>query len=270
MTVSYWLKTATQYLQSKSIVTARLDALVLLEDTILIDRAKVLAEPTTELSNAAVAALQKLLIRRGRNEPLAYIRGRAEFYGRVFKVSPAVLVPRPESETMIELLKTLPDLPAAPRIADVGSGSGALGIIAALELPDAQVDLLEIDQAAIEMSEINVAYHTTHISVIKSDLLAGASDEYDVLLCNLPYVPDEYEINQAAMHEPSIALFAGSDGLELYRQLFDQLRNSTNCPLYILCEAFPDQHATITSIAASIGYETVQTEDFITVLRYKN
>src|SRR5206468_2375228 len=107
MTVGYWLRTATNYLQSKSITTARLDCLVLLEDTLNTKRETLLAEPQTEISDAAVEHLQKLLNRRARHEPLAYIRGRTEFYGRRFRITEAVLEPRPESETMIDMLKHL-------------------------------------------------------------------------------------------------------------------------------------------------------------------
>jgi release factor glutamine methyltransferase len=270
MTVAYWLKTATQYLQSKSIVTARLDCLVLLEDTAQIDRAKILAEPTTEISDGAVRHLQKLLNRRAQHEPLAYIRGHSEFYGRNFKVSSAVLVPRPESETMIELLKGLTDLPANPRIADIGSGSGALGITAALELPTAVVDLLEIDDGALQISQINVVLHTTSCTVIKSDLLAQSGHDYDVLLCNLPYVPDEYEINRAARHEPKIALFAGADGLDLYRRLFLQIDSFNKKPLFVLCEALPEQHATLATLAAAHGYQLTTTDDFIQLFEPTN
>lgn len=269
MTAEYWLKTATQFLESKGIQTARLDAMVLLEDVIRVNRAKILAEPDMEIKAPAIATLQKLLTRRGHHEPLAYIRGWAEFYGRVFKISDGVLVPRPESETMIELLKALPDMPIKPQIADVGSGSGALGITAALELPKASVTLIELDEAALEISRRNVVLHTTGSPVIKSNLLAQSSADYDILLCNLPYVPDGYLVNSAAEHEPRIALFGGADGLDLFRQLFAQISNLTKKPLYILCEAFPDQHAEILRLASTTGYVQHEISDFILVLRYK-
>jgi release factor glutamine methyltransferase len=176
-----------------------------------------------------------------------------------------VLVPRPESETIIELLKSLPELPSHPSIADIGSGSGALGITAALELPAAQVDLLEISPDAIEISKLNVVVHATSNTVIYSDLLAAAAQEYDVLLCNLPYVPDDHPINKAAEHEPKIALFAGSDGLDLYRRLFDQISQKQKRPLFILCESFAEQHPELTALATAIGYELRKTDDFIQV-----
>jgi release factor glutamine methyltransferase len=308
VTVGYWLRTATNYLQSKSITTARLDCLVLLEDTMRIQRELLLAEPRTEITDAQVHHLQKLLNRRAQHEPLAYIRGRTEFYGRQFRVTPAVLEPRPESETMIEMLKNLdlfttyehttpvrqvsnpypspfqprvqPSKEAAHedstfaasnstktepkvRIADVGTGSGAIGITAKLELPDTQVDLLEIDEDAIELVKTNVDLFTLKLPVKKTDLLEGSDSQYDILLCNLPYVPDSHTINDAAQHEPELAIFGGPDGLDLYRRLFLQIEKLADKPLYILSESLPPQHAALSEIAKTHGYSLDRTEDFI-------
>lgn len=271
MTNAYWLKTATQFLQSKGILTARLDAIILLEDVLQVNRATILAEPEAEIKDGAVSRLQNLLTRRAKHEPLAYIRGKAEFYGRTFKVSDTVLVPRPESEAMIELLKALtkqPNFPTQPKIADVGSGSGNLGITAALELAGSQVTLLEIDNDALEISKQNVVLHSTSVNAIKSDLLSGTSGSFDVLLCNLPYVPDEYEINLAAGHEPKLALFGGLDGLDLYRQLFAQIFSRVSKPLYILTEALPEQHQALTELATQNGYQLNKTDDFIQLYTY--
>lgn len=284
MTTGYWLKTATQFLQSRAITTARLDCLILLEDTLRTDRAQLLAEPTTEMREVEVAHLQKLLGRRARHEPLAYIRGRSEFYGRSFIVSSAVLVPRPESESMIELLKDLtvfkpvpaPNADAARltqstgksssdrlKIADIGTGSGALGITAKLELPNTHIDLVDINEAALAITQRNVDKFTIRTNVILSDLLAQTSQDYDILLCNLPYVPDDYVINKAAMHEPKIALFAGVDGLDLYRRLFDQIGSGPKRPLFILTESLPEQHRALQHLAKESGYQLSKTLDFV-------
>jgi release factor glutamine methyltransferase len=284
MTTSYWLNTATHFLQSKSITTARLDALILLEDTIGKNRAQLLAEPTMEMKDAWVAHLQKLLIRRSRHEPLAYIRGFSEFYGRKFVINSSVLEPRPESETLIELLLELPLFRSAegsnsvlqehtahanktssnrPTIADIGTGSGALGITAALQLPDATVDLLELDPAAAKVAQFNVDRLTTGLRVILSDLLDSTDAAYDVLICNLPYVPDDYAINKAATFEPVLALFGGPDGLDLYRKLFSQLSAVQKRPLFILTESLPQQHDSLKDLARENGYELDKTADFI-------
>jgi release factor glutamine methyltransferase len=226
-----------------------------------------------EIKPGQVEQLKKLLNRRAKHEPLAYIRGRTEFYGRNFKVGPGVLVPRPESETIIELLLEIPEVIKSQKdatnhgatfnIADVGTGCGALGITAALELPNCQVELLDIDESALEIARLNVAMHTTSVLVTASNLVANCQQQNDILLCNLPYVPDEYPINKAASHEPPIALFGGKDGLDLYRSLFDQISLISHRPLYILSEALPESHEVLLKIAANSHYELAESRDFV-------
>lgn len=264
MTIETWLKRAQADLETAGIGTARLDALVLLEDELNKSRTHLLAHPEINLTPEKVHVLNNLIARRAQNEPLAYLRGKSEFYGREFVVSPAVLEPRPESETMIELLLKLPK-PAHPSLADVGTGSGALGITAKLELPAARVDLLEIDDEAMIIAKRNVIKFATSINVIQSDLLAASANDYDILLCNLPYVPDEFHINEAAQHEPRIAIFGGKDGLDLYRELFLQLRNRKNKPLLILCESLPLQHEPLAATAKAAGFALQETNDFVQV-----
>ena len=274
MTVNEWLTQATSYLEAADVQTARLDAIILLEDCVLQSRAWIFAHPESKLSSNQVAALKKLLKRRSVHEPLSYVRGKCEFYGREFVLSPAVLQPRPESETFIQLLKELgssgcfgSNTEHVVRIADVGAGSGALGITAALELPHCQVDLLEIDPKAVEVAKTNVDKFTLNINVTVGDLLANTKRYFDVFLCNLPYVPDGYKINKAASYEPRLAIFGGPDGLDIYRRLFDQVQNRTSKPLYILTESFSSQHEVLHEIAIHAGYRLLKTDDFIQVFR---
>lgn len=281
MDIGYWLKKAAKQLEEADIGTARLDALVLLEDVTGKDRGWLLANPGRELSTAEQAKLAKLLNERAKHTPLAYVRGTTEFYGRNFVITPAVLEPRPESETMIDLLAQLsasgklwPEKPGKGqktlKIADVGAGSGALGITAKLEFPKGHkvdIDLLEIDPEALKIAKINVDKHTTSISVIGSDLLGSSSKDYDILLCNLPYVPDGHTVNKAALQEPKIAIFGGPDGLDIYRRLFEQVEKLQKQPLYILTESLPPQHEALAGIAGQHGYHPEQSDDFIQVFR---
>ena len=152
MKVAEWLGEATLKLEDAGIGTGRLDCLVLLEDVLKRERAWLLAYPETLLEKKSIQKLNSFLHRRVKHEPLAYIRGKTEFYGREFYVDSRVLEPRPESETMIELLKTL-RLPVTTKIADVGAGSGALGITAYLETPRTRVDFYDIDPQTLEVAE---------------------------------------------------------------------------------------------------------------------
>ncbi|CAN5131461.1 peptide chain release factor N(5)-glutamine methyltransferase [soil metagenome] len=266
MTINDWLLSAQKQLKAAKISTARLDSLVLLEDQLRLDRAYLLAHDDAELSPENQAALASQLSRRESHEPLAYIRGFSEFYGRNFVVNKHVLEPRPESETIITLLKQLS--PNAKLIADIGTGSGALAITAKLELPHAEVSAIDIDEECLNVVQINAALHGVNIAYAKGNLLepfwqSESNMQPDVLLCNLPYVPTEHPINDAAKHEPALALFGGQDGLDLYRTLFDQLKNLPTKPALIITESLPDQHAELKSLAAQHGYTEQTSEDFI-------
>jgi len=277
VTTNEWVQVSTQKLKTAGIESARLDCLIMCEDILGIDRAKLLAHPETNISSAQITKLNNLLAKRSEHVPLAYLRGTTEFYGRNFVINQNVLVPRPESETMIELLKdivqhdkTLSSKKDQIMVSDVGTGSGALGITAALELPILLVELLDIDQKAVKCAKINVDLFTLNISEVLSDLLMNSVQQSDILLCNLPYVPDTMTINKAAMHEPKIALFGGSDGLDVYRKLFKQLSLRPYKPLYILLEAFPSQHQLLATLASKLDYAVHGEQDFIQVLKFKN
>ncbi len=263
MTIDQWLTKAVQQLAARTSGTARLDALVMLEDSLQTDRANLLAHTEQSLNDKQLKQLNGWLKRRLQHEPLAYIRGRTEFYGRDFVINQHVLEPRPESETMIDQLKKLKLDRSA--VLDVGSGSGAIGITAALELPGSTVSLLDIDQATLEVARINLVKYNLDLTVIKNDLLANLTEKYDVLLCNLPYVPDNFQVNQAAMREPRLAIFGGPDGLDLYRRLFAQAASMSQSPSYILTESLPPQHAGLAAIAQQNDYRQLIEDDFIQV-----
>lgn len=267
MLIHEFLKESTQDLNNVGIETARLDSLLLLEYATNTDRAKLLAEPDTKISSTDLSKLNNLLKQRIKHIPIAYLVQKNEFYGRDFIITPAVLVPRPESEAMIDELKFIAKSITQPIIVDVGTGSGALGISAKLEVPSAKVTLLDIDTKALKVAQMNVDKFTLDIPIIKSDLLKKLSIEPDVLLCNLPYVPDDFKINIAATHEPRIAIYAGKDGLDLYRKLFQQIDNLQIRPLYLLTESLPTQHIELAALASQKHYDLVKTNDFIQVFK---
>jgi release factor glutamine methyltransferase len=253
-------------LTKAGISSARLDTLILLEDMLHKDRAWLLAHPEALITDAQARRLSRRVERRAKHVPLAYIRGFSEFYGRNFKVNRHVLEPRPESETMIELLKKL-HLPKKPAIADIGTGNGAIGITAALEFPGSKVDLYDISSGALAVAKHNVHLHELHLHVRKMNLLRRPLRPYDAILANLPYVPDHWKINEAAMAEPKIAIFGGKDGLEIYRKFFHQLQRFTWKPKYVLTESLPPQHPALTEIATQNGFKLYKTEDFIQVFK---
>lgn len=257
MTVEEFIRDITSQLTKAGVATARLDCLILLEDVLGRNRANILAHTDDVLPSPLLVKLNNFVTQRTHHVPLAYIRGRAAFYGRDFIVNQDVLVPRPETESMIEILKELPL--TSPTIADIGCGSGCLGITAKLELPTSKVTLYDVSTAALDIAETNANALHADVLLKQQDLLHGLDQQLDVLLANLPYVPDTYPINEAAKHEPKLALFAGTDGLELYRRMFDQLDHlGPNKARYVLTEALTEQLDSLADIAKAAGYHEVQ------------
>lgn len=263
-TISEWQTQATKKLSAADIGTAQLDVLVLLEDCLGNDRGFLLTHPEIVLSNKQRIFLNKQINRRATHEPLAYIRGRVEFYGREFFVDKRVLVPRPETETMIELLKELAGKNRLLCAADVGTGSGAIGITAQLEVPGLEILATDIDKRCLQVSEKNNRVFNTTLMFYCGDLISPlASKQVDVVLANLPYVPNNFGVNKAALNEPHHAIFGGEDGLDLYRRLFEQIENIPHPPRAVLCESLPMQHQQLNKIAGSHGYRLEKTDDFI-------
>ncbi len=283
MTLNSWLNLATKRL--KNIHTARLDALILLEDATGKERGWLLAHPEFEIESKIATKLQQQIEKRANHVPLAYIRGKSEFYGREFLVTPATLQPRPETETMITLLKNLLKHKTSLAevrplqvekddvvIVDVGTGSGCIGITAKLEFPEAEVYATEINDDALEIARKNAGKLHADVIFLEGNLLEPLSNikyQISVLLCNLPYVPDSHTINEAAMQEPKIAIFGGEDGLELYRELFRQISDSrsqlSEKPKYIFTESLPFQHEALKEIAKRYGFAQTTEADFIQV-----
>jgi release factor glutamine methyltransferase len=268
-TVYDWLKEAEIHLNDADINTARLDALILLSDVIGKDRTHLLAHPELVLAIEQENSLKNMLGRRLQHEPLAYIRGKVEFYGHEFDVNEHVLVPRPESENILELLSEYGD---TPTIIDVGTGSGALAISAALEHPKAEVIAIDMDPECLKVARLNARNHKVNINFIEGDLLRGVPIEEltspVVILANLPYVPDEYPINTAATHEPKLALFGGKDGLDLYRVMFDQLSEYKDSEIIVFTESLESQHKSLAGVAFDHGFIAGKASGLIQTFTY--
>jgi release factor glutamine methyltransferase len=209
--------------------TALPDAAVLLMHTLGLERATLIAHPERTLDREQQAAYQRLLERRLRFEPIQYILGHAEFYGLRLCVTPAVLIPRPETELLVEaVLNRLPhDQPQ--RIVDIGTGSGAIAIALTHTFPQASVTALDLSPEALAIAGENASTHSLagRIRLLQSDLLGTIAGEepFDAIVSNPPYVPTEDASTlhpQVRDHEPSLALYAGVDGLEVHRRLIPQ------------------------------------------------
>lgn len=268
ISVALWLKSAIERL-SKESGTARLDAEVMLANVLAVDRSWLHAHPENLVTKEQLAILNDFLNRRVHHEPLAYILNKTEFYGREFYIKNGVLVPRPESETLIDMCiklshdKKLSNL----LIIDVGCGSGALGITMGLELSDVKVVGIDIDSTCLEVSRINAKKHGVKVEFIKSNLLESVANYNNykniIIIANLPYVPDSHVLNDAATLEPKHAIFGGPDGLSLYRKLFEQLKKLNPHPCYVFTESLSPQHEELKTIANKHSYQLMEEQDFI-------
>jgi release factor glutamine methyltransferase len=262
MTVGEFLRATTKTLQAAGITSARLDCLVALEDETGHSRAWLLAHPEMTLSEGSIASLNNFITQRSDHLPLGYYRGHSEFYGRSFVVNKHVLVPRPETESMIDLLKASA-LPNQPKIADIGTGSGCIGITSALEIPEAQVFLYDIDSSALQVAQQNAKVYEVRVQTAQQDLLGSEDESFDVILANLPYVPEQYPINRAATHEPPTALFSGDDGLKHYREFWQQVSGRSQQPALIFTESLPSQHNELAKLARTANYQLVATQGYV-------
>ena len=262
-TIGEWLRANTKRLEAASISSARLDCLILLEQRLPSNRAHMLAHLDDVLTDDVLVKLHNDIELRLQHKPVQYLTGFSEFYGRQFIVSDAVLVPRPETEDIITLLKTMP---APKTIIDVGTGSGCLAITAKLELPTAKVYALDIDEKCLEITQQNATKLGADIELLQSNLLASLSPrpyplDPIVILANLPYVPESEEVNEAAKHEPALALYGGPDGLNPYRKLWKQIDQLDNRPSAVICESSPlIQHEALAEIAKHHGYTLQATQ----------
>ena len=258
-TVKEWLDDATRQLHHATIPSARLDAELLLAHTIRKPRTWLHAHTDDILDNRHVEIARARLDLRLDRVPIAYIIGHKEFYGHPFKVTTATLIPRPESEVLIELLdEALPKnerliVERPLRFVDVGTGSGSLGITAKLRHPELEVTLADISRHALNVAEENAALLHADVELLQSDLLTSYPFIADVIVANLPYVDIEWERSPETEHEPASALFAANNGLSFIFELLIQTKEKLSLGGKLILEADPEQHSAIKKEAAKYG-----------------
>lgn len=214
----------------------RRDAETLLQHVTGQDRAALLAHPERLLTEPEGKRFHMLAARRAAHEPLQYLTEQQEFYGMPLRVTPAVLIPRPETELLVEAVLGWARARGGAggdglRLLDVGTGSGAIVLALAKELPKADLCAVDLSVAALAIAEGNAQQLglSGRVQFLRSDLLAGVPENFDGIVSNPPYVPrgDAGDMQpEVRDHEPHLALFAGEDGLEVYRRLIPQAQGA--------------------------------------------
>lgn len=244
------LRDATRALQDAGCDTPRLDAEVLLASVLGVDRSRLVIDARAELDRSDIARFQAYVARRVAREPVAYILGRKEFRRIELHVDRRVLIPRPETELLVEVGLSLP---AGARVVDVGTGSGAVALALKDERPDLSVVASDVDPDALAVARENGSRLGLDVSFVQADLLDGVDGRFDAVLSNLPYVASGVDLApEIGVYEPAGALFGGPDGLDPIRRLLPMVADVPVVALEVGLAAF------VASLAREAGFGSVE------------
>ena len=255
MTLKQAFSHARETLNANNIEDATLESELLLRHTLKISRVQLYLDLDYELSSKQEKTFWRLIERRLSGEPTAYITEYREFYGFDFYVDPSVLIPRPESELLVEKALKLVQNGTILTIAEVGIGCGAIAISLALNLPQTKIYATDISVSALKVALFNCQKHgiANRIRLLQGDMLDPLPEPADLIIANLPYVK-ESELPPICLvdFEPLLALNGGSDGLQKIRQLCRQVNNKLRPDGYLLLEIGQGQRKAITTFLHSL------------------
>lgn len=262
MTVHNLIHEAAQKLEAAGIPSARLDAEVLLAFCLNCDRTEFIKYPEKQISQDRMTAFHTLIARRLAFEPVAYITGRKAFWSFTLEVNPDVLIPRPDTEIIVEesVAVCRDGNVDSPRILDVGTGSGAIALALAREIPDARITATDISPAALAVAQRNARVLGLEHSVrfLLSDLFEKVTGAFDLIVSNPPYIgADEYETLESGVKdfEPRAALWAGQTGVEFYEKLIYQAHSRLLEKGWLLLEIGAKQGDKVSALmAANAGF----------------
>ncbi|MEX0932205.1 MAG: peptide chain release factor N(5)-glutamine methyltransferase [Candidatus Saccharimonadales bacterium] len=265
MEIQNALREGEGILKNAGINTARLDSLVLLSFVTRKPKEIILSYPDKKLPALFLKNYRQLLVKRSKYVPLAYLVGHKEFYGLDFKVNESVLVPRPETEALVEYV--LQNSPPRGRLLDIGTGSGAIAIAIKKNRPQMEVLASDISEEALSIAKQNSKINKVDVEFVKSDLLNGVDGQFDTITANLPYLePRPRQISLSTKYEPKRALFGGGhDGLDIYRNFLAQVPKKLKKNGGLILEANPWQHEELINVAKKHNLKFLHREKFILV-----
>ncbi len=219
------LRATERYLADRGVENPRLNAEHLLAHALGLKRMELYLQFDRGLTESERAPLRDLVKRRGAREPLQHILGTAEFHGRTFTSDKRALVPRPETEQLVELALELAKAHPTPTLLDIGTGSGVIPLTLALELPAAKIHATDLSPDALALANENATRHqlTGRITFHQADLLPPGDTKFDLIIANLPYIPtgEIAALSPEVRHDPLTALDGGADGLDFIRRLIE-------------------------------------------------
>jgi release factor glutamine methyltransferase len=266
-TVQEVLSSGTAYLESRGVDAARHSMQSLMVHVLGCNKTWLYLHFDDPLPEDKLVPLRELLRRRGQGEPLQHLLGSTEFYRREFKTDARALIPRPETEELVELaLQMTPHRPGM-RVLDMGCGSGIIGITLALELArqTPEVFMVDISEAALALTLENATALGARIKTWRSDLFAAwdAPEEgavqppevkFDLVLANLPYVPEGEEVSAEVQHDPATALYGGPDGLDIVRRFLSDALPHLAPRALVMLEVGHDQGPAVRDMMTTLGY----------------
>ena len=274
MTVLEVLQSTTAYFQKRDIENPRLNAEHLLAHVLDRKRMELYLDFERRLRESELAPLRELVKRRGLGEPLQHLLGTVEFCGRSFRCDKRALVPRPETEQLVELLIShlKSEIAFSPMI-DVGTGSGVIALTLAAEFPKAEIVGADISEDALMLAGENAIRLglTDRVRFLRSNLLENVQPDFDVIVANLPYVSteDRQNLSREVLRDPEVALFAGARGDELVRQLMAQAPSRLRPGGMLALEIGIGQSETLAAVLAEKNYRDIWTEkDYSGVIRF--
>lgn len=266
-TIGRLLATTTKFLAEKGASTPRLDAELMLAQVLNLAKVQLYVNFERELGAVELDGYRQLVRRRAGREPVAYILGHREFYGLNFKTTTAALIPRPETEHLVDAALALAQefwLDKDLSIADIGCGTGAIALALARNLPRATIAAVDISREALELARENAAELglDSQVTFYEGNLLTPlAGHSFQLLCANLPYIPScemEGLMPEVCLYEPHLALDGGSQGLTLIEELLAQATAHLTPGGHILLEIWPDSLSAVKKIASNFSFDTAK------------